>query len=189
MGGDGKGKTKFPCSISWMCRKGAGRYSTLMLWNWGWFLMIRAFLKDGDFAAMSDTDIYRAVFMVQMFVTGFVCVVLTPMQGPDVALGSRDRLHCYAAMAYVADHWIANQFVLGVSTFSPYGLGFIATTLLCGTCQFVRADNDRLSRKFYASVGGSKRMRMSFASFAWFIELGFTTNEVGLFLVFFRHWR
>ena len=37
------------------------------------------------------------------------------MRGPDVALGSTDTLHCYAAMAYVADHLLANQGVLGAA--------------------------------------------------------------------------
>ena len=184
LGGDGKGSLKFPCSISWMCRKGAARYSTLVLWNLGWLLMIRAFLNDGDFAAMTSTDLYRAAFMIQMFVTGFVCVVLTPMQGKDVAMGSRDQLHCYAAMLYVvADHWVANEFVLGVPTFSPFGLGFIVSTLLCGSCQSLRADDDRLSRQLYVR-SGAQRCFTSFASFAWWIELGFMLNEMALFLIF-----
>ena len=77
LGGDRR--TKFPCSISWMIRKGAPRLCTLILWNLGWLLMMRAFLKDGDVASMSATDWARAVFMLQMYAMGFVTVVLTPI--------------------------------------------------------------------------------------------------------------
>ena len=45
--GDDKHQVKFPCSISWMTRKGIPRLATLVLWNVGWFLMARAFFKDG----------------------------------------------------------------------------------------------------------------------------------------------
>ena len=99
--GDGKREVRFPCSISWMSRKGAPRLSTLLLWNWGWSLMLRAALKDGEIGSMSSAEAWRAAFFLQMYATGFVAVVLTPMRGPDVALGSQDKLHCYAAMLYV----------------------------------------------------------------------------------------
>jgi len=75
----GARRTKFPCSISWMIRKGAPRLCTLILWNLGWLLMMRAFFKDGDVASMSATDWARAVFMLQMYAMGFVTVVLTPI--------------------------------------------------------------------------------------------------------------
>jgi hypothetical protein len=77
LGGDRR--TKFPCSISWMIRKGAPRLCTLIFWNLGWLLMMRAFFKDGDVASMSATDWARAVFMLQMYAMGFVTVVLTPI--------------------------------------------------------------------------------------------------------------
>merc|ERR1712100_842644 len=95
-----------------------------------------------------------------MFLTGFVTVVLTPMQGPDVALGSSDALHCYAAMVYVFNHVIANEFVLGVHMTSPWGMCFLISTLLCGVCQFLRAEDDRFARLLYVRFIGSKRMRL-----------------------------
>ena len=101
LNGDGKG-AKFPCSISWMTRRGLPRLVTLVLWNAGWLFMARAFVKDGDIAAMSSNDWARVAFMLQMYATGFVTLVLTPMQGPDVAMGSADALHCHCAMIYVA---------------------------------------------------------------------------------------
>ena len=135
LGGDVR--PKFPCSISWMIRKGAPRLCTLIFWNAGWLLMMRAFFKDGHAASMSASDWARAAFMLQMYATGFVTVVLTPMRGPDVALGSTDALHCYAATAYVVDHFIANQWVLGVPVSSGYGGGFVVAAAMaarsCGS--------------------------------------------------------
>ena len=148
LGGDVR--PKFPCSISWMIRKGAPRLCTLIFWNAGWLLMMRAFFKDGHAASMSASDWARAAFMLQMYATGFVTCVLTPMRGPDVALGSTDALHCYAATAYVVDHFIANQWVLGVPVSSGYGGGFVVATLCCGVCQYSRAKDDLIARKLHA---------------------------------------
>lgn len=134
--------TKFPCSISWMTRKGLPRLVTLILWNLGWMFMVRAYFKDGDIEHMSSVDWWKAVFMLQMYATGFITVVLTPMKGPDVAMGKADTLHCNAATIYVFDHFIANQFVLGVGFTSAFGFGFIATSVLCGVFQALRADGD-----------------------------------------------
>ena len=184
LGGDAAGETKFPASISWMTRRGLPRWSTLVLWNAGWIYMAAALLKEGDLTALAWPDWLRALFMLQMYATGFVVVVLTPMKGPDVALGRTDALHCYAAMAYVANHALALQFVLGVGVFtSAYGLGFSATTVLCGTCQFLRADNDRCARQLYVRcMGSSKDGR--FETFTHVLELGFMLNENLLFLIF-----
>ena len=63
LGGDAR--PKFPCSVSWMIRKGVPRLCTLVFWNYGWLLMVRAFLKDGDTASMSANDWARAAFMLQ----------------------------------------------------------------------------------------------------------------------------
>ena len=67
LGGDVR--PKFPCSISWMIRKGAPRVCTLLFWNAGWLLMMRAFFKDGHATSMSATDWARAAFMLQMYAT------------------------------------------------------------------------------------------------------------------------
>ena len=174
LGGDKAGEVKFPCSISWMTRKGIARASTLLLWTLGWALMLYAFVGDG----------FRFAFMLQMFATGFVTVVLTPMKGPDVALGRRDALHCYAAMIYVADHFLANQFILDVPFSSPYGAGFVATSISCGLCQFLRAEEDKTARQVYTWLGIAKRSGVSLGSFIYVLELGFMLFENLLFLVF-----
>jgi hypothetical protein len=185
LGGDDGDQVKFPASISWMTRKGAPRLATLILWNLGWGAMARAFLMDGEITAMSHVDWMRALFMLQMYGSGFVAVVLTPMQGPDVAMGSADELHAYAAMIYVANHVVANQYVLGVGVTSVYGFGYIATAAACGLCQFLRKDKDRFSRLLYLRMGrvvGALQLR--FTAFTWLIELCFMITEHGLFLIF-----
>lgn len=174
LGGDSE--TKFPCSISWMTRKGLPRISTLLMWNVGWFCMLYAFVMS------ATSGPFELLFMLQMYVTGFVVVVLTPMKGPDVALGKRDALHCYAAMIYVADHFLVNQLVLGVPLSSPYGWGFVVTSGLCGLCQFLRADGDKAARVVHARVVGSKRMSLD--RFCYVLELGFMFFENALFFVF-----
>ena len=181
LGGDGK-SCKLPCSISWMTRKGLPRLVTLVMWNFGWMCMCMSFLKSGDFAALSASDWMRALFLLQMYATGFVTVVLTPLKGPDVALGSADALHCYSAIIYVADHYLANQFVLGVHLLSPFGLGFILTSMCCGLFQFLRADNDLFARKLHARAVGKERMSLN--TFTYILEWGFMIFENALFIIF-----
>ena len=137
--------------------------------------MLYAWLTIGDWTKLA--------FMLQMFATGFVTVVLTPMKGPDVALGRRDALHCYAAMIYVADHFFANQFVLDVPLSSPYGYGFVAASALCGICQYLRAEDDKMARRLYAKLG-MMRGGVSLSSFTYFLEVGFMLFENLLFFVF-----
>ena len=57
LGGDGE--AKFPCSISWMTRKGLPRFCTVTLWNLGWMHMLRSAIFDGDLAAMTAADWLR----------------------------------------------------------------------------------------------------------------------------------
>ena len=168
--GDGA-NTKFPCSISWMTRTGAARAETLVFWNAGWYFMLRAFLA----------PTWRCAFMLQMYATGFITVVLTPMMGPDVALGAADYIHCYSAMIYVFDHWIANEFILGVPLLSPYGICFAVTASVCGVFQFLRADNDLFARKLHTRTGMSSK---SFATFKSILEIGFMLTENLLFFIF-----
>ena len=122
------------------------------------------------------------------YATGFICVVLTPMRGRDVALGAADALHCYMAMVYVFDHVIANELVLGVPLSSPWGLGFAVSSFLCGVCQFLRAWDDRYARKIYAhATDGSRKHRrklMSFGTFVHALECGFMLFENALFFIF-----
>lgn len=180
-GGDGD-KVKFPCSISWMTRRGLPRMSTLVLWNLGWLYMLRCFFFDGDIVAMDNASLWRAAFVLQMYATGFVTVVLTPMKGPDVALGSSDALHCYAAMLYVFDHVVINEFVLGVSLRgSAFAWGFAASSLLCGVFQFLRADGDKHAKLLHRRCVG-RFMRLEV--FVYVLELGFMITENLLFFVF-----
>lgn len=173
LGGDGAA-AKFPCSISWMTRKGLPRLSTLILWNVGWYFLVRAVAASGD--------LWRLGFIVQMYTTGFVTVVLTPMMGPDVAMGSADALHCYSASLYVFDHWIANEFNLNVPLTSAYGAGFAVTASLCGVFQALRADDDRLARRVHARAGGFRGG--SFDGFKRLLEVGFMLTENALFFIF-----
>ena len=123
--------------------------------------------------------------MCQMFATGFVTVVLTPMKGPDVSLGRRDALHCYSAMIYVADHFLANELVLDVPLSSPYGCSFVVASVLCGICQYLRADEDKAARRFYARFGAAmKRGGVSLAQFTYCLEVGFMLFENLLFFIF-----
>jgi hypothetical protein len=147
----------------------------MILWNVGWAAMLYAWFTIGDRA--------KIAFMLQMYATGFVTVVLTPMKGPDVALGRRDALHCYAATIYVADHFLANQFVLDVPLSSPYGCGFIVASVLCGVCQYLRADDDQMARRLYARLD-MKRGGVSLGSFTYFLEVGFMLFENLLFFIF-----
>ena len=157
-----------------MTRRGIARASTLVLWTLGWALMLYAWMGDW----------FKFLFMLQMFATGFVTVVLTPMKGPDVSLGRRDALHCYAAMIYVADHFLANQFVLDVPLSSPYGSGFVVASMLCGICQFLRAEDDKAARKLYGLLGLGNRLGVSLGGFTYILELGFMFFENVLFLIF-----
>ena len=133
--------------------------------------MLRAFLA----------PTWRCAFMLQMYATGFITVVLTPMMGPDVALGAADYIHCYSAMIYVFDHWIANEFILGVPLLSPYGICFAVTASVCGVFQFLRADNDLFARKLHTRTGMSSK---SFATFKSILEIGFMLTENLLFFIF-----
>ena len=74
--------------------------------------------------------------------------------------------------------------MLGVPLSSPYGLGFAVNSFLCGVCQLLRADNDRLSRRLYVRAGRLFSERLAFARFAWAIEVGFMATENALFFVF-----
>lgn len=172
LGGDGE-DAKFPCSISWMTRKGVARLSTLAYWNVGWYFMLAAFARDGGWMPF--------LFMLQMYSTGFVTVVLTPMMGADVAMGAADALHCYSAMIYVFDHFVANEFVLGVSLRSPYGWGFALSSAVCGVFQALRADDDALAKRLHSKSG--------LAASVWpplkrVLEYGFMLTENALFFIF-----
>ena len=181
LGADAVGK--FPCSISWMTRNGLARWSTLVLWLTGWAIMLAALFKEGDFAALSRSECLRAIFMLQMFVTGFICVVLTPMKGPDVANGPLDSLHCLTATIYVVDHAIALEYVLGVGLFtSVYGVAFAVTATLCGAFQNLRSNDDHYARLLYVKFFGSRLL--SFQTYIYILEVGFMVTENALFFIF-----
>lgn len=175
LGGDGK-ETRFPCSISWMTRKGLPRFSTLLLWHAGWACMLRAFL------IADEVDWGKFSFMGQMWLTGFVTIVMAPMKGPDVALGAKDALHCYGAMLYVFDHIIAYIYALGIEPWSPWCVSFAVTSGLCGVMQALRADGDRAAKLLFARLTGAGSRRLP--SFLWAIEVAFMILENALFFVF-----
>jgi len=181
-GGDGK-SAKWPCSISWMTRQGLPRLSTLVLWNLGWWCMLAAVFREGDLAAMTSVDWVRAAFAVQMYATGFLTVVMTPMRGPDVAMGNDDALHCYGAIVYVADHFLVNELIFNHSWATPLGWGFMLSASICGVFQALRTENDALGRKLYARYLGSNK-RLSLKGFIRINEYGFAIFENLLFVVF-----
>ena len=172
LGADAVGK--FPCSISWMTRNGLARWSTLVLWLTGWAIMLAALFKEGDFAALSRSECLRAIFMLQMFVTGFICVS-TPMKGPDVAV-ARWTCHCLTAPIYVVDHAIALEYVLGVGLFtSVYGVAFAVTATLCAL-QNLR-QMTITPRLLYVKFFGS---RLSFQTYIYILEVGSGDGECAL---------
>ena len=173
LGGDGE--AKFPCSISWMTRRGLPRLNCLILWNVGWYFLVRA--------VAADETLGRLIFTLQMYATGFVTVVLTPMMGSDVAMGSADALHCYSAMLYVLDHWFANELLLSVPLTSAYGAGFAVTASLCGVFQFLRADDDLMAKRVHAR-GWAGGHSVSFDRFKRTLEVGFMLTENLLFFIF-----
>jgi len=174
---------RFPCSISWMTRKGSPRYATLLFWNLGWACMMLAYVQRALSSADPMFDWLKAIFTLQMYATGFVTVVLTPMKGPDVALGSTDALHCYAAMLYVADHVLANELILGVPLTSAYGAGFAVSSSLCGACQFLRAKDDLYAKRLYVRALARSQL-LSYETFVYILESGFMLFENALFFIF-----
>eukprot|EP00931_Biecheleriopsis_adriatica_P007608 TRINITY_DN108876_c0_g1_i1.p1 TRINITY_DN108876_c0_g1~~TRINITY_DN108876_c0_g1_i1.p1 ORF type:complete len:239 (-),score=7.68 TRINITY_DN108876_c0_g1_i1:111-827(-) len=181
-GGDGQ-LARFPCSISWMTRKGLPRYLTLCTWIPGWMLLLYAYHSHEG-----DNRFGLQIFGLSMFAAGFVTVVLTPIQ-EDVAMGSRDTIHCVAASVYIVYHFLANEWVLGVDCFTGsnvYGLTFTTNSVLCCFCQFLRMDGNRKARVLYQHlIGGSGRKHLpTFQQFVLGIEYAFQLTENLLFLAF-----
>ena len=89
----------------------------------------------------------------------------------------------------MADHFLANELVLGVPLFSPFGLSFAVLSLLCGAFQFLRAEDDRAARAFYAraTAGSTKKgltPAVSEKAFLRILEYGFALTENALFFAF-----
>ena len=183
LNGDGDA-CKFPCSISWMTRRGLPRWSTLVLWNFGWFCMLFALAVKEDAAfSLTTAEWWRFFLLLQMYAFGFITVVLTPIKGPDVPLGALDKYHSFAAMIYVAYHAVVLQCVLGVYVLTTaYGLGFTLTSILCGVCQYLRTDDDRPARLLYTRFIGTKRVK--FSTVTNMLEVGFMVMENALFFIF-----
>ena len=64
------------------------------------------------------------------------------------------------------------------------GAGFVAASISCGLCQFLRAEEDKAARQVYTWLGIAKRSGVSLGSFIYVLELGFMLFENLLFLVF-----
>jgi len=179
-GGDGD-NTKFPCSISWMTRKGLPRYMTFGTWLPGWACLLHSYSLHEQSNALAIQ-----IFGVTMFATGFVTCILTPIR-EDVAMGQRDTIHCIGASIYIVYHILAYEWVLGVDCFTGsnlYGLGLMLNLGMCGTCQYLRMNDNRVARALYESLAWKSPAQVRYSSFLYGIELLFAFSENALFFIF-----
>ena len=149
---------------------------------------------------LTSQDKFGICFMLQMFVTGFITVILKPMKGPDVALGHDDLLHCICATLYVVDHFFIYELLLNVPLDGgwlwndpalrwsrvPYGPLMMFFSGVCGLCQFLRVEKDRYSKLLHtkAIVPILGKRAPSHPSFAYVIKCGFAATENLLLLTF-----
>lgn len=179
-GGDGQ-DAKFPCSISWMTRKGLPRYFGNATWLTGW-----AFLLYSMTLHQQRNAIGIQIWVMTMFIAGFVTVILTPIR-EDVAMGHDDTIHCVGASIYIADHFLANKWVFGVDCFSAnnmLGLGFTLNFFLCSVCQGLRMNDNRAARSLYDCLLRFSLMPIKYHSFILCIEVLFQFSENTLLLCF-----
>lgn len=134
--GDGD-DVRWPCSISWMVRRGAARVWVFFSWVPGWCVLLYALWRhqpvggssisssssvqeivETEFiAATEDTSTSMTHLWVNLlglcsFASGFVCH-MTPITD-DVAMGQNDWLHCVAAQVYIFTNFLMNEWILGV---------------------------------------------------------------------------
>jgi len=101
---------KFPATISHTIRKGPPRWFHHVSWSLGWVLTVLGMWPHANRAVR--------LFMIQMVLTGIVCVMLFPL-GEGGPLGL--KIHYVTATIYMADHyWLAKIF----NERSIYRVGF-----------------------------------------------------------------
>eukprot|EP00747_Dinoflagellata_sp_TGD_P204336 gnl/TRDRNA2_/TRDRNA2_78018_c2_seq1.p2 gnl/TRDRNA2_/TRDRNA2_78018_c2~~gnl/TRDRNA2_/TRDRNA2_78018_c2_seq1.p2 ORF type:complete len:143 (-),score=17.09 gnl/TRDRNA2_/TRDRNA2_78018_c2_seq1:399-827(-) len=128
------------------------------------------------------------LFALSMFVTGLITVVFTSIKD-DVAMGRRDTVHCVAASIYVVYHFLVNKWVLGIDLLTNgYALTMAASISICGVCQALRIDDNKLTKQIYdwmlRTVLGRVLKQMKFQAVLLAIECVFTFTENSLFLAF-----
>ena len=100
---------RWPITISWTIRKGLPKLAHHTCWLAGWLLFVTAARHAGD-ALIS-------AFMLSMFLTGALAIILCPIgQSP-----LQDKIHWVASLLYMADHAIVFG-ILGTPTI--YVAGF-----------------------------------------------------------------
>ncbi|CAK0894324.1 unnamed protein product [Prorocentrum cordatum] len=179
-GGDGN-NAKFPCSISWMIRKGAPRCSTFCTWLPGWvFLLYAAFLHE------QSNALGIQALVLSMFVSGFITCIAFPIR-EDIPMGSHDTVHDIGAMVYVAHHLLLSEWFLGVDCLfgsNLHGLGFTVNTLVCAAVQHLRKNDNRLARHLYGRWFCGSPAQIRYDSYLYIIELVFAVTENCLFIFF-----
>lgn len=179
-GGDGE-RAKFPCSISWMIRKGAPRCSTFCTWLPAWVLLLyAAFLHEQSNALGIQT------LVLSMFISGFVTCIAYPIR-EDIPMGSHDTVHDTGAIVYVAHHLLFSEWFLGVDCLfgsNLHGLGFTVNTLVCGAMQQLRKNDNRHARSLYVVLSRWPLTQIKYDRFLYIIELVFAITENFLFILF-----
>lgn len=164
----------FPATISWTIRKGVPRWTHHSLWLAGWAVFLSVFLKRGD--------VRLKIFALQMFATGFICVILCPIGRG----GLQEKVHAVTAGVYMADHHVAFR-ILDVP--APHVFSFWAFFLAFGglTRQARRILKEIVKDK--GDEGPSllqlpSSTRISDRNRLWYVELLRMLAENGLFLAF-----
>ena len=85
---------KWPITISWTIRKGVPKLVHHACWLSGWLLFVAAGARVGDTLVTA--------FLVSMFVTGALSVILCPIGVSPL----KDKIHWVASLLYMVDHAI-----------------------------------------------------------------------------------
>jgi hypothetical protein len=170
---------KFPASISHTIRKGPPKYLHHVLWLLGWWKTYSALNLH------AESDSYAHLFLVQMVLTGVVCVILFPV-GQRGTLS--DAVHFVSAFFYMLDHIVLFSFV---GTAFVFRLGFYVSFALFLACfGFI----SRVERKYHvkkesdanAAFIAKQRAKLPPAvrGKVWWADLGKMVFENSMFVMF-----
>ena len=121
---------KWPITISWTIRRGVPKLAHHTCWVLGWLLFV--------FAASRARDVLVSAFLAQMFVTGFLAVILCPVGVSPL----QDKIHWIASLLYIADHAVAFG-ILG--TAPAYVAAFWSCFALMVWATTIKGARERLS--------------------------------------------
>jgi len=100
---------RWPITISWTIRRGVPKLAHHACWISGWLLFVAAAWHAGD--------LLISAFIVSMFLTGALAIILCPIgQSP-----LQDKVHWVASLIYMCDHAVVFS-ILGTPT--AYVAGF-----------------------------------------------------------------